>query len=289
MDLATGLGLILGIGALLMTAMLEGTHFSALVNIPALVLIVGGSLGATVVSFAVSDLLRLPRFLWDALFASEPKFAERARQLVELAQKARREGLLALEEDAKSMDDPFLQKGLQLVVDGTEPEVVKRVLESEIAAWEEREKVGEQNGHGPRGLLPDDGDYGRCLGIDARPRTVGRPEEDGESHCRRLCGDPLRCWLCEPCLLAAGGEVENAERKTALALRTDFGRAPCDPNGGEPTPCRRETGCLLAGKRAIQIGRGTCPCRRLIRRRLEVTSHGNGKATTSGRRRTRRA
>lgn len=165
MDLATGLGLILGIGALLMTAMLEGTHFSALVNIPALVLIVGGSLGATVVSFAVSDLLRLPRFLWDALFASEPKFAERARQLVELAQKARREGLLALEEDAKSMDDPFLQKGLQLVVDGTEPEVVKRVLESEIAAWEEREKVGEQMVMALGGYCPTMGIMGAVLGL----------------------------------------------------------------------------------------------------------------------------
>jgi Flagellar motor component len=91
--------------------------------------------------------------------------AERARQLVELAQKARREGLLALEEDARNIDDPFLQKGLQLVVDGTEPEVVRAVLESEIGVWEEREKVGEQIFTAIGGFCPTMGIMGAVLGL----------------------------------------------------------------------------------------------------------------------------
>jgi chemotaxis protein MotA len=165
MDIATVVGLVLGIGALFATALLEGTHLSALVNIPAFVLIVGGSFGATIVSFALSDIMRIPKFLKEALFAPPLGLAERARQLVELAQKARREGLLALEEDARNIDDPFLQKGLQLVVDGTEPEIVRAVLESEIAVWEEREKVGEQIFTAIGGFCPTMGIMGAVLGL----------------------------------------------------------------------------------------------------------------------------
>lgn len=101
----------------------------------------------------------------EALFAPPLGLAERARQLVELAQKARREGLLALEEDARNIDDPFLQKGLQLVVDGTEPEIVRAVLESEIAVWEEREKVGEQIFTAIGGYCPTMGIMGAVLGL----------------------------------------------------------------------------------------------------------------------------
>jgi chemotaxis protein MotA len=73
--------------------------------------------------------------------------------------------LLALEEDARNIDDPFLQKGLQLVVDGTEPEVVRAVLESEIAVWEEREKVGEQIFTAIGGFCPTMGIMGAVLGL----------------------------------------------------------------------------------------------------------------------------
>lgn len=165
MDIATVIGLVLGIGALFATAILEGTHFSALVNIPAFVLIVGGSFGATIISFALRDIMRIPNFLREALFAPPLNLTERASQLVELAQKARREGLLALEEDARNIGDPFLQKGLQLVVDGAEPEVVRAVLESEIAVWEEREKVGEQIFTAIGGYCPTMGIMGAVLGL----------------------------------------------------------------------------------------------------------------------------
>ncbi len=165
MDLATIIGLVLGIGGLFVTVVLEGTHFSALLNVPALVLVIGGSLGATVISFALKDTLRIPIFLKEALFAPSLGLAERAQQLVALAQKARRDGLLALEEDARNIQDPFLQKGLQLVVDGIEPEILRVVLESELSVWEEREKVGEQIFTGIGGYCPTMGIMGAVLGL----------------------------------------------------------------------------------------------------------------------------
>lgn len=165
MDLATLIGLVIGIGALFATVVLEGTHFSALLNIPAFVLIIGGSMGATMVSFALGDILRLPAFLKEALFAPSLGLVERAKQLVALAQKARRDGLLALEEDVQNISDPFMQKGLQLVVDGTEPEILRVVLESELSVWEEREKVGEQIFMAIGGYCPTMGIMGAVLGL----------------------------------------------------------------------------------------------------------------------------
>jgi len=132
---------------------------------PRLVLIVGGSIGATLTSFSLSDFLRLPAFLRDALFAPSLPLAERVRQLVDLAQKARRDGLLALEEDARNLDDPFLQKGLQLVVDGTEPEVVHAVLEANWRHGKSGKKSAKVCSWGLGGYAPTMGIMGAVLGL----------------------------------------------------------------------------------------------------------------------------
>lgn len=174
MDLATLVGIIIGVGSLLASLLLEGGHLSSLVNIPALVLIVGGSLGATMVSFQLGVTLRMAYFLKEAFMPTPIPMLERAKHLVELSVKARRDGLLALEKDVREVSDQFFKRGLQLVVDGMEPEFIKEVLEAEMLTWEERERMGEKFFQAMGGYSPTMGIMGAVLGL---MHALGKSED----------------------------------------------------------------------------------------------------------------
>ncbi|MBI2565479.1 MAG: flagellar motor protein [Candidatus Schekmanbacteria bacterium] len=165
MDLASIVGLALGIAALVLTAVLEGTHFSALVNIPAFVLIIFGSFGAMAMSFTWGDVARLAFFVKEAFFTSHGESFERAKKLVEMAQAARRDGVLALEGHAEQIEDAFFRSGMQHVIDGSEPQMVRDILENELALEEERQKAGDKMFEALGGYAPTLGVMGAVLGL----------------------------------------------------------------------------------------------------------------------------
>jgi chemotaxis protein MotA len=90
---------------------------------------------------------------------------ESIETIVHFADRARRDGLLALEEEAKDIEDPFLKKGIQLAIDGTDPEIVRDVLETEIAALKERHKVGAKFFADMGAFAPTLGIIGTVLGL----------------------------------------------------------------------------------------------------------------------------
>ncbi|MDI3317361.1 MAG: flagellar motor protein [Bacillota bacterium] len=165
MDLALPLGLLIAVGAILGSQLMEGAHLAALLNPSALLLVLGGTIGATVVSSRREDLAAIPRSLSLAIHAEPGDRRGLLEQLVALAQKARREGLLAIEDDLAGAGDPFLARGLQMVVDGSEPELVREMLEAEAEAelsrWERAAAVWEAAG----GYSPTMGIIGTVLGL----------------------------------------------------------------------------------------------------------------------------
>lgn len=157
LDRATAPGLVIGVGAMLIAFLFEGGGLAGLVNVPAAILVFGGTIGAGMVSFPLGSLRNLPRFLSKAFMdqAIEPR--EVVETFVRLADKARREGLLALEDEARDFD-PFRKKGVLLVVDGSDPALVREVLEGEIDAMAHRHRSG-------YGLLDAMGGYAPTMGI----------------------------------------------------------------------------------------------------------------------------
>ena len=105
---------------------------AALLNPSAALLIIGGTLGTTLVSSRLEDIIGLPKVVMGLIRPARRDLAEDVERLVALAQKARRSGLLALEEDIANLDDPFLARGLQMVVDGADADAVRGVLRTEM-------------------------------------------------------------------------------------------------------------------------------------------------------------
>lgn len=144
MELATILGLVLGFGAMILSTLMEGGELGGFLNPSAALIVFGGTLGATLVSFPLERVKALPSLIKSAFIKSalekEMNHEEVVALFGRLAEKARREGLLSLEQEANIIENPFLKRGVLLVVDGIDPEVVENVMDSDIAALaEERE------------------------------------------------------------------------------------------------------------------------------------------------------
>ncbi|HYG69900.1 MAG TPA: MotA/TolQ/ExbB proton channel family protein, partial [Anaeromyxobacteraceae bacterium] len=142
MDITTIAGIVVGFGLILLGQVLEGGHAGSLVQASAAVIVFGGTLGATLVTFPMADFLRGMKLARLALFEPKHDLAGLAKQLVEYATIARRDGVLALEGRLKEVGDPFLRRGLQFVVDGVDASVTRSTLETAYETEYEENAVG---------------------------------------------------------------------------------------------------------------------------------------------------
>lgn len=142
MDIITLIGLLVGI-ILLTGAIILGGQPIIFISFESLLIVIGGTLAATMINYSWHKLSKLPSLIKIAFAKSEQDSNGVIKLLVQFAEKARREGLLALEQEVMEVDDQFLQKGIQLVVDGTDPELVRNILETKLTFIEERHNEGQ--------------------------------------------------------------------------------------------------------------------------------------------------
>jgi chemotaxis protein MotA len=166
MDPATLIGIALATVALLVTMILEGSSPMAIILLPPLLLVFGGTFGAAIAGSSMADVKKMGGWFKQALLPPKvPPITDRIQTLVTLAEKARKEGLLALEAQVKDIDDPFLKRGLQMGIDGTDPEELRSVLEGEIAAKKSEDKVAAKFFTAMGGYSPTIGIIGTVVGL----------------------------------------------------------------------------------------------------------------------------
>ncbi|PZC41747.1 MAG: chemotaxis protein MotA [Chloroflexi bacterium] len=158
MDTATLIGIILGVVGVIGGNILEGGSPAALINIPGFMIVIVGSLGAGIMAVPMSTVKTLPKLLGKAFKQQDLDPGAMVPQFEQMADRARREGLLSLEEEAGKIDDEFTRKGMQLIIDGTDPEALREIMETEITSMEERHHQG-------IGFLEGIGSYAPTLGV----------------------------------------------------------------------------------------------------------------------------
>ena len=165
MEPMTIVGLVVGISAILVGAILEGTHLSALFAPSALMIIAGGTFGATSTCYTLHQILDV--FKKFSLLIRKPGIPPRevTVMFVQLATIARKEGILALENQKLKVDHPFLRRGLRLVIDGTNPELVKQIMMTEIYVEEEGIKTTGDVFKTAGGFSPTMGIIGTVMGL----------------------------------------------------------------------------------------------------------------------------
>jgi chemotaxis protein MotA len=176
---ATAIGVAVATGAILMSAMMGGTSPAAFMDMPALLIIIGGTGGVTLASCGMPAMKRIPTLYKLVFGPPELDISGRVKMLVGFAEMARREGLLALDAKTAEIEDEFTRKGLQLVVDGSDPELVRDVLEAEIDGMMARHHEGAAPFEKAGGFAPTMGIIGTVMGLVhvlqnlAAPATLG--------------------------------------------------------------------------------------------------------------------
>ncbi len=165
MDVLSLVGVVLAFAAIIGGNSIEGGSINALVNLPAAVIVLGGTFGATLLQTSLATLRHAGSQLsW--IFQPPPlDFTAAMRKVTAWSTTARRDGLLGLENVAETERDLFARKGLQLLVDGAEPEVIRNVLELELTAREQRDLAGAKVYDSLGGYAPTIGIIGAVLGL----------------------------------------------------------------------------------------------------------------------------
>lgn len=180
MDLATLIGLILAVVGIVGGNILEGGSPAALVNIPGFMIVIVGTIGAVMISQPMSVMVGLPKFLMKALMGGKGhNSAQTVDLFVTMADKARREGLLALESDVDNIHDMFTRKGVQLMIDGTDPELLREIMEIEADAMKHRHEGNFAALEFMGGISPTIGVLGAVMGLMGVMAHLDEPEHIG--------------------------------------------------------------------------------------------------------------
>lgn len=178
MDRSTIIGIISGFLIIAIAIMLEG-NLLAFWSLSSLLIVLGGATCATLVNFSLDQFLEAKKVLKIAFHDVSQEPLEVIEKMVNMAGKARREGLLALENEIEDTEDEFLKKGVQLIVDGTDPDLVRNIMETDIIMTEERHKIGIGIFSSMGATAPAFGMLGTLIGLILMLRDLNNPDALG--------------------------------------------------------------------------------------------------------------
>jgi chemotaxis protein MotA len=179
MKASSAIGLAVAIGGLFMGATMEGAPVMAVLNPSAMMIVLGGTLGVTIIGTSLDRIKAIPKLYVKAFNAEAHDLRGRVGELVGFAEKARRDGLLALDDELSKVEDEFLRRGMQLVVDGTDPDMVAEVLDSEVESMGRRHGAGAQPFEKAGGFAPTMGIIGTVFGLVHVLENLDSPETLG--------------------------------------------------------------------------------------------------------------
>lgn len=255
MDLTSLIGLILGFAAVIGGQILEGGSVEAIIQPTAFIIVVGGTAGAVLLSFTGKDLMGAVANLPGVFLPSKEKPQETIDMLVDLALKARKEGILALQNDIKDIEDPFLRKGMELMTDGTDPHLLRELLETELRFFEEDfgqfGKVWETAG----GYCPTVGILGAVLGLIHVMENLNDPSKLGAGIAVAFVATVYGVGFANLVFIPFGNKIKF-KAKSAIMLRE----------------------MMIEGILAIQAGESP----NFIRQKLQVFNPGGDPGESSG-------
>jgi chemotaxis protein MotA len=217
MDLTTFLGLLIGVSAILVGQVLEGGHLSQILQPTAALIVLGGTLGATLVSFPTQDVLRAVRAFPTLFGEMTSDFRRLIDQIVEIATIARKEGVLAVEGQREKISHPLLRKTLKYVIDGYEPQAVREIIEAEIDHALEEEEAAAKVYESAGGFAPTIGIIGAVLGLIHVMSQLEDPSKIGSGIAVAFVATVYGVGIANLFLIPAGSKLKRKAAIRALS------------------------------------------------------------------------
>lgn len=221
MDLASVIGLLAGV-AVVVYGMMSGGNISSYLDVNSFIVTMGGGICATIMSFPLADTIKALKVF--PLIFKEPRSSAMSTisTLVELSQKARREGLLALESAQGELKDDFLKKAMELVVDGIEAEIVRTTMQLDIDSMAVRHQNAQSYFKTLSAQFPAWGMIGTLLGLINLLKTLDDPSGIGPAMALALVttfyGSVLSNFVCNPIATKLGGNSSEEIRLREMMM-----------------------------------------------------------------------
>jgi chemotaxis protein MotA len=217
MDIATIVGLVMGIG-LVIGSILIGGSLVPFINVPSLMITVGGSIAALLINFSLETLKGAVNVMKKCFLVKLPSTTDTIEKFTELAGIARRDGLIALEPEVEKLTDQFMIRGLELVMGGVAKEEIISVLEIEIAYIEQRHEQGKKIVDATAAAAPAFGMIGTLIGLVQMLRNLDDPSQIGVGMATALLTTLYGALIANLFCLPLSGKLE-ARSKEEVMLR----------------------------------------------------------------------
>ncbi len=215
MDIATVAGIVSAF-ALVFIAIMLGGGIGMFIDIQSLLIVVGGTIGATMINYPLKDVLSVVKIVKNVFFASIPSTSELIPKFIDFAGKCRREGVLALEGELKNVDDPFLVKGLQLTIDGMEPESIRDLLETEIDFIRDRHQFGAEIFNTMGSFAPAMGMIGTLIGLVQMLQSMDDPSTIGPAMAVALLTTFYGAIMANLIFIPMAGKLKTRSKEEVL-------------------------------------------------------------------------
>ena len=215
MDLATIIGVLVAFGLVLM-GIVAGGPLTLFVNIPSLLITIGGTFGIIFINYPMRDVFGVFGVIRNVFFTQHREAQGLIPTFVDFASRARREGILALESAAVDLGDPFFRQGLELVIDGLEPQAIREILETEIEHIEQRHIRGADILNSMGTFAPAMGMVGTLIGLVQMLQSMADPSTIGPAMAVAIITTFYGAVMANLIALPMAGKLTMRSREEAL-------------------------------------------------------------------------
>ena len=216
MDIATIIGLLMGILLVLGSILMGSGGLTPFINIPSMMITIGGSFAALLINFPLSSVLGVFGVIKKCFSQKLPSPQEVIDQFKDFSGVARRDGLLALEDRVAEIDDEFMSRGLALVIGGTPKEEIQKVLETEVSYIDERHKLGKKIIEALGAAAPAFGMIGTLIGLVQMLRTLDDPSQIGGGMATALLTTLYGAIIANLFCIPLGRQARHAKQRRDL-------------------------------------------------------------------------
>ena len=248
MDLATIVGIVVGFG--MIVGAIGGSNIVFFISIPSVIVVLGGTLSAIMVNYSFKDILSTIGVVKKTVFGSIPAAEDVIPQLVDFGQKARRDGILVLQNETDKIKDPFILKGVQLAIDGMEPQVINAILQNEIDHIKDRHKAGYMIILTFGTFAPAFGMIGTLIGLVLMLQQMDDPSKIGPAMSIALITTFYGAVLANLVFLPLAGKLKKKSEDEMLTLELAQEGIVAIAAGDNPRIIEQKLhGYLMPGKR----------------------------------------
>jgi chemotaxis protein MotA len=246
MDIGTIIGLIVAFVLVIGSIVLGGG--TGFFNIPAIMVTIGGSFGATLINFPLPKIVSVIGVVRKAFLSHAQDYIAQYRRLTDFGTRARRDGLLSLEDEVESLDDDFLQKGFRMAIDGSSADFIRRILDNDIDAMIERHSVGQGIFKALGNYAPAFGMIGTLIGLVQMLRNLEDPSQIGMGMAVALLTTLYGALVANLVALPIAGKLEQRSSEEIAMKNMVMEGILAIQQGDSPAVIRQKLRSFMAPK-----------------------------------------